>query len=389
MHFAFKIDNNCSVCSPRNLARNLILLSSALLLIGLTRVETALVGTVAGSPRVPCYFVFGDSLVDCGNNNDLETSAKANYPPYGIDFPTGVNGRFTNGRTIADLIGLILSLHLILCFTTYLLCRLLKLQTYGFRSTSCGSAGIREESGSHLTSQGDRVCLDKQLKHHEAIFSRIADLQQNKTLTDEHLRKCIYIVNIGNNDYINNYLMPEKYTTSHQHKIPEYAEVLAQQYTQQLKKLYSLGGRKIAVFGLGMIGCAPAEMDRSDTKGHCVDWINDAVMLFNDRLKPLVDELNGVFPDARFTFINLTNILAPKGGEQMPNKPCCPVIPDGQCVPNAQCCPSRSLSVYLDSFHPTEIANLVLATRAYSSQSSVDASPYDIGQLTREIISDS
>lgn len=79
------------------------------------------------------------------------------------------------------------------------------------------------------------MCLDKQLKHHEGIVSRIADLQQNKTLTDEHLRKCVYIVNIGNNDYINNYLMPEKYTTSHQHKIPEYAEVLAQQYTKQLK----------------------------------------------------------------------------------------------------------------------------------------------------------
>ncbi|XP_076940982.1 GDSL esterase/lipase At2g19050-like [Bidens hawaiensis] len=364
------------------MARNLILLTSALLLIGLTRVETAAVGTVAGSPRVPCYFVFGDSLVDCGNNNDIETSAKANYPPYGMDFPTGVNGRFTNGRTIADLIGQLRGFdHFLPSHASATDEEICSGVNYG-----SGSAGIREESGSHL---GDRVCLDKQLKHHEAIVSCIAVLQQNQTLTDEHLRKCIYIVNIGNNDYINNYLMPEKCTTSHQHKIPEYAEVLAQQYTQQLKRLYNLGGRKIAVFGLGMIGCAPAEMDRFDTKGHCVDWINDAVMLFNDRLKPLVDELNTFFPDARFTFINLTNILAPKGGEPLPNKPCCPVRPDGQCVLNAQCCPSRSLSVYLDSFHPTEIANLVLATRAYSSQSAVDASPYDIGQLTREVISDS
>ncbi|KAI3732005.1 hypothetical protein L1987_63201 [Smallanthus sonchifolius] len=166
------------------------------------------------------------------------------------------------------------------------------------------------------------------------------------------------------------------YTTSHEYKMEQYAEVLAQQYTQQLK---------IAVFDLGMIGCAPAEMERFGTDGKCVDWINDAVMLFNDRLKPLVDELDICFPDARFTFINLTNILAPKGGEPLPNKPCCPVRPDGQCVPDGICCPSRSLSVYIDSFHPTEIANTVLATRAYTSHSSLDVSPHDIGQLIREI----
>lgn len=64
-----------------------------------------------------------------------------------------------------------------------------------------------------------------------------------------------------------------------------------------------------------MLGCAPAEIDRFGTNGKsCVEWINDAVMVFNDRLKPLVDELNTVYPDGKFTFINLTNILAPKGG---------------------------------------------------------------------------
>lgn len=60
---------------------------------------------VHGEPKVPCYFIFGDSLVDSGNNNNLETIAKVNYPPYGIDFPGGPTGRFTNGRTIADIMG--------------------------------------------------------------------------------------------------------------------------------------------------------------------------------------------------------------------------------------------------------------------------------------------
>lgn len=52
----------------------------------------------------PANFVFGDSLVDVGNNNYIASLSKANYVPFGIDFgrPTG---RFTNGRTIVDIIG--------------------------------------------------------------------------------------------------------------------------------------------------------------------------------------------------------------------------------------------------------------------------------------------
>lgn len=53
-------------------------------------------------------FIFGDSLVDAGNNNYLSTLSKANIPPNGIDFKaSGGNptGRYTNGRTIGDIVG--------------------------------------------------------------------------------------------------------------------------------------------------------------------------------------------------------------------------------------------------------------------------------------------
>ncbi|KAK3001105.1 hypothetical protein RJ639_021431 [Escallonia herrerae] len=46
-------------------------------------------------PQVPCFFIFGDSLVDNGNNN-IVPLARANYRPYGIDFPAGPIGRFSN-----------------------------------------------------------------------------------------------------------------------------------------------------------------------------------------------------------------------------------------------------------------------------------------------------
>ena len=54
-------------------------------------------------------FVFGDSLVDNGNNNNLYSLAKANYFPYGIDFYQGPSGRFSNGKTAVDMWGNILS----------------------------------------------------------------------------------------------------------------------------------------------------------------------------------------------------------------------------------------------------------------------------------------
>lgn len=69
-------------------------------------------------PQVPGLFIFGDSLIDNGNNNDLPTLAKADFWPYGIDFPQGTTGRFTNGRTYVDILGTYFGPKLItyLCF---------------------------------------------------------------------------------------------------------------------------------------------------------------------------------------------------------------------------------------------------------------------------------
>ncbi|RRT64498.1 hypothetical protein B296_00006823 [Ensete ventricosum] len=71
--------------------------------------------SVRPEPQVPCYFIFGDSLVDNGNNNNIASLAVANYPPYGIDFPGGPSGRFTNGLTTVDVIGTVLSASVLSC----------------------------------------------------------------------------------------------------------------------------------------------------------------------------------------------------------------------------------------------------------------------------------
>ena len=57
-------------------------------------------------PLVPAVMVFGDSLVDVGNNNYILAVDKANVHPYGRDFKDRVaTGRFCNGKLINDVIG--------------------------------------------------------------------------------------------------------------------------------------------------------------------------------------------------------------------------------------------------------------------------------------------
>jgi len=89
-------------------------------------VITAAVGLLAKPTECArAFFVFGDSLVDSGNNNYLMTTARADAPPYGIDYsPTHrATGRFSNGKNIPDIIStsicLVVVRHCHLCVPVY------------------------------------------------------------------------------------------------------------------------------------------------------------------------------------------------------------------------------------------------------------------------------
>lgn len=82
------------------------------LTVAMTVVLTTLLsGLIHGYDCKIVQFIFGDSLSDNGNNNRLTKSfAQAALPWYGIDYGSGMpNGRFTNGRTVSDIIGNIFS----------------------------------------------------------------------------------------------------------------------------------------------------------------------------------------------------------------------------------------------------------------------------------------
>ncbi|KAK4340622.1 hypothetical protein RND71_039123 [Anisodus tanguticus] len=337
---------------------------------------------VEGEPQVPCYFIFGDSVVDNGNNNNLLTTAKANYFPYGIDFPTGPeNGRFSNGRNKADFIAELVGFdNFIPPFATARGPEILKGVNYG-----SGVAGIRDETGYRW---GDRISMNRQLLNHRVTTIRIVSLLGNNiTAAKSLLNKCLYTVDMGNNDYLNNYLQPKYYPSSLLYTPEKYADVLVQQFSRQLKTLHSYGARKVAVSNIGFLGCLPEEtrVFGRNASG-CVDFINNYVQLFNDKLKLQIDDLNTNLPGARFIILNQTSISSggPPNDFTVFDSPCCIVsdtIAKGQCKEGEIPCSNRNQYVFYDNFHPTEVANLAIARRSYNAFLPSDGYPTDINRL--------
>ncbi|KAI8525738.1 hypothetical protein RHMOL_Rhmol13G0253300 [Rhododendron molle] len=337
-------------------------------------------------PQVPCYFIFGDSLVDNGNNNNIASLAKANYMPYGIDFSGGPTGRFSNGKTTVDVIAELLGFNgYIPPYATASGRGILNGVNY-----ASAAAGIRDETGQQL---GGRVSFTGQVNNYKTTVSQVVNILGGEDSAANYLSKCIYSVGLGSNDYLNNYFMPGTYSTSRQYTPDQYADVLIQQYAQQIRTLYNFGARKLALIGVGQIGCSPNELAQNSPDGRtCVQRINSANQLFNNRLKSLVDNLNNNFSDAKFIYINAYGIFQdlitnPSSfGFTVTNAGCCGVgRNNGQitCLPLQTPCQNRNEYIFWDAFHPTEAANIILGRRSYSAQSPSDAYPMDISHLAQ------
>ncbi|XP_010549444.1 PREDICTED: GDSL esterase/lipase At1g29670-like [Tarenaya hassleriana] len=340
---------------------------------------------VNGAPQVPCYFIFGDSLVDNGNNNRLVSLARANYFPYGIDFPGGPTGRFSNGKTTVDVIAQLLG------FDGYIppYSAASGRQILSGVNYASAAAGIREETGRQL---GQRISFSGQVRNYQNTVSQVVNLLGDENTAADYLRRCIYSVGLGSNDYLNNYFMPTFYSSSRQFTPEQFADDLINRYSQQLNALYNYGARKFALIGVGAIGCSPNKLANSRDGRTCDERINSANQIFNNKLRSLVDRLNNNLPDAKFIYINAYGIFQdlvnnPSAyGFRVTNAGCCGVGRNGgqiTCLPGQRPCQSRNAYVFWDAFHPTEAANTIIGQRSYRARSSSDAYPFDISRLAQ------
>ncbi|XP_041004384.1 GDSL esterase/lipase At1g71691-like [Juglans microcarpa x Juglans regia] len=321
-------------------------------------------GSGRGREMVPAMFIFGDSLIDNGNNNNLPSFAKANYFPYGIDFKGGPTGRFSNGYTMVDEIAELLGLPLIPAYSEASGEQMLHGVNY-----ASAAAGILDITGRNFVG---RIPFNQQIRNFENTLDQITDRLGADDVARE-IGRCIFFVGMGSNDYLNNYLMPN-YPTKNQYNAQQYANLLAGQYSQQLTRLYNLGARKFVVAGLGLMGCIPSILAQSPT-GTCSKEVNDLVQPFNANVKTIINNLSANLPGVRFSFIDVARMFediaanARTYGFVVLNRGCCGIGRNrGQitCLPFQTPCRNRNQYVFWDAFHPTAKVNIIMARKAFS-----------------------
>ncbi|KAL3637995.1 hypothetical protein CASFOL_018443 [Castilleja foliolosa] len=342
-------------------------------------------GIVVGSPQFTAMFAFGDSLTDPGNNNYLNSLAKANYVPYGVDFDQGPSGRFCNGKTAIDYIGDLLGNPILPAYASP--------YTTGeniHRGVNYASAagGILEETGRNL---GERFSLSQQVENFERTLNQLRS-QMSDDEINIYLSKALVVMSLGSNDYLNNYLQPTFYTTSYIYTPKEYADLLINRYTRQILALNNLGLRKFFLGGIGPLGCIPNQLAvniNQPPPGKCVEYTNNVVGMFNYRLLSLVDQLNTKYNGSIFAYANIfgafIDILKNANiyGFSVTDTGCCGVGRNsGQitCLPFSVPCSNRDQYAFWDAFHPTQAVNKILTGRAYSGSPS-DCYPINLQQM--------
>ncbi|XP_059444868.1 GDSL esterase/lipase At5g41890 [Corylus avellana] len=344
---------------------------------------------------LPCLsftsFVFGDSLVDAGNNDYLFTLSKADSPPYGIDFkPSGgqPTGRFTNGRTIPDLVGQALGA---LSFPPPYLAP--NTQTDAISrgiNYASGASGILDETGSVFIG---RVPLREQVKYYEQSRNYMVSVM-GENRTNEFLKKAIFSLTTGSNDILN-YVQPSIPFFRDKVSPSTFQDYMVFNLTSHLKRLHELGARKFVVVGIGPLGCIPfVRAINLLGSGKCSAEVNGLIQSYNKKLKTTLDQLNHQLgPEAIFVYANSYDVFwrimldYRHYGFEDANKPCC----GGNLTPfvcfegrnenkTSGLCGDRSKYVFWDAYHPTEAANIIISKVLLDGDKSISF-PINIREL--------
>ncbi|KAE8662616.1 GDSL esterase/lipase [Hibiscus syriacus] len=310
------------------------------------------------------FFVFGDSLVDNGNNNFLATTARADSPPYGIDTPNRrPTGRFSNGKNIPDFISEALGSEPTLPYLSPELRgdRLL----VGANFASAG-IGILNDTGVQFVNPGN-IFLNL-LKFHARLTDLVGYNQARQIVNN-----ALVLITVGGNDFVNNYYLIPFSPRSRQFSLPDYVRYLISEYKKLLMRLYDLGARKVLVTGTGPMGCVPAELAMRSPSGQCDTELQRAAALYNPQLVNMINELNSQHGSNIFIAANTqqqtTDFNDPAYGFTTSKVACCgqgPYNGLGLCTVVSNLCPNRDEYAFWDPFHPSEKANGIIVNMILS-----------------------
>ncbi|XP_060958278.1 GDSL esterase/lipase At5g03810-like [Cannabis sativa] len=317
---------------------------------------------------VPAVFIFGDSIVDVGNNNNLPTLVKANFPPYGRDFANHRStGRFSNGKLAIDY--LVDTLQLGSYPQAYL-------STHGVSNELLIGANFASAASGYDDSTANlylAISLSKQLEYYGEYQSRVVGMigQANASSI---FSNALYIISAGTSDLIQNYyispILQATYPNIHQ-----YFNTLLRNYEQFIENLHSMGARRIGVASLAPLGCLPGAITifGFGNNNQCVDRLNYDAMYFNTRLNSTsqilrnrLSNLNLLVLDIYQPLYNLIVNNPIQNGFYETRKGCCGL---GTIETALLCnslaigtCSNASHHIFWDAFHPSDAANNLLSS---------------------------
>ncbi|OVA03390.1 Lipase [Macleaya cordata] len=325
-----------------------------------------------GQEGIPGVIVFGDSLLDVGNNNHLDLSlAKANFPHNGVDFAgEKATGRFSNGKNAADFLAEKLGLP---TSPPYLSIKTASNKTKvvlegGGISFASGGAGILNETNKIFRQS---ISFNEQIEYYSRIHGGL--MQQLGTVAAKsYLAKSIFLISMGSNDILGffdpNSKLREEYTPQ------QYINTLMLTLRGQLKRTYDLGARKFAVIGVGLIGCCPSLRSKNETGG-CNNVANFWSVKYNEGVKSLLQELKAELKDINYSIFFTYDIIvdfvrqpALYGFSEVKTA-CCgrgKFNAEVPCLPIARYCKNRRIYLFWDLYHPTEAAAQIVIDRFFN-----------------------
>ncbi|XP_020172777.1 GDSL esterase/lipase At1g33811-like [Aegilops tauschii subsp. strangulata] len=361
----------------------------AFALVALCMLELALLhGAGAGEPLVPAMFVFGDSTMDVGNNNqlpDCKPECRADYPQYGVDHPSHApTGRFSNGYNLADQIAQLLGFkESPPAFLSLPAGGIIPHMKDGINFASGGS-GLQNQTGDHC---GGVYSMADQLEE----FKLVVMMMGNGSY--DLISRSLFFISVGSNDLFE---YADAKNPPPNRNDTAFLKCLVDSYRTYLQELYALGARKFSIVSPSLVGCCPSqraaalEHHNDFDEFHCFRPANNLSKQLYTLLASTLQDLGGDLDDMHYSICDSAGMAeavfatgGAKGHNLVVDTACCAgpgPFGVGLCNTSATLCPSRADFLFWDSFHPTEYASGLAASALFNDPGEF-VRPINVGQL--------
>ncbi|KMT13568.1 hypothetical protein BVRB_4g083430 [Beta vulgaris subsp. vulgaris] len=347
----------------------------------------------------PAVFNFGDSNSDTGAL--VASGLEGITDPYGQTYFKKPSGRYSDGRLIIDFLMDDMDLPFLNAYLESIGAPIFK---KGCNFAAAGST-ILPATATSVSPFSFAVQVAQFLRFKDRVqdISKTTGRKYDKYIpSQDSLGRALYMFDIGQND-----LAGAFYSKSFDQILASVPYIL-QEFEAGIMKLYDAGARFFWIHNTGPLGCLPqniakfgTDQSKLDVLG-CVGAHNQAAQLFNLQLHALSKKLQGQYPDANVTYVDIytikTNLLSnySRYGFEQPIMACCgyggpPLnydsrVPCGQTkVINgtsvtAKGCSDSTEYVNWDGIHYTEASNQYVAsqilTGKYSDPPFSDKMPF-------------